>query len=66
MLIEGPQKEYRTWALDSRRWADYRPRLDDIVVATFPKWHDLDTTDPEPVGVSDAGATARDAHLSLD
>lgn len=28
---------YRTWIIDSRRWAHYRPRADDIVIATYPK-----------------------------
>jgi aryl sulfotransferase len=28
---------YRTWILDSRRWSSYRPRPDDIVIATYPK-----------------------------
>lgn len=28
---------YRTWIVDSRRWAHYRPRPDDIVIATYPK-----------------------------
>jgi len=37
MLICPAQREYRTWALDSRRWRDYRPRPDDIVIATYPK-----------------------------
>ena len=37
MLITPAQREYRTWALDSRRWRDYRPRPDDIVIATYPK-----------------------------
>ncbi|MBA3324323.1 MAG: sulfotransferase domain-containing protein [Rhodobacteraceae bacterium] len=30
-------REYRTWAFDSRRWRDYAPRADDIVIATYPK-----------------------------
>lgn len=37
MLIRPSKREYRTWTLDSRRWADYVPRADDIVVATAPK-----------------------------
>ena len=37
MLIQAPQREYRTWVIDSRRWEHYRPRPDDIVIATFPK-----------------------------
>jgi aryl sulfotransferase len=30
-------RDYRTWIIDSRRWAHYRPRGDDIVIATYPK-----------------------------
>jgi aryl sulfotransferase len=37
MLVRPAQREYRTWSLDSRRWADYEPRPDDIVIATAPK-----------------------------
>ena len=37
MLIEPTRREYRTWILDSRRWRHYRPRPDDIVIATYPK-----------------------------
>jgi aryl sulfotransferase len=37
MLIRPAQREYRTWSLDSRRWAGYKPRPDDIVIATAPK-----------------------------
>jgi len=37
MLIRPAQREYRTWALDSRRWTPYEPRSDDIVIATAPK-----------------------------
>ncbi|MBP6014145.1 MAG: sulfotransferase domain-containing protein [Alphaproteobacteria bacterium] len=37
MLIRPARREYRTWTLDSRRWADYKPRPDDIVIATAPK-----------------------------
>jgi aryl sulfotransferase len=36
-LIRAPEREYRTWVVDSRRWRDYRPRPDDIVIATYPK-----------------------------
>lgn len=36
--LERPAlREYRDWACDSRRWAHYRPRAGDIVIATFPK-----------------------------
>ncbi len=37
MLVRAAQREYRTWSLDSRRWANYKPRPDDIVIATAPK-----------------------------
>ena len=37
MLIEAARREYRTWIFDSRRWQHYRPRPDDIVIATYPK-----------------------------
>lgn len=37
MLIRPPEREYRTWVLDSRYWAGYAPRPDDIVIATAPK-----------------------------
>ena len=37
MLIQAAQREYRTWIFDSRRWSHYRPRPDDIVIATYPK-----------------------------
>jgi len=30
-------REIRTWHMDSRRWAGYRPRPGDIVVGTYPK-----------------------------
>ena len=36
-LIKAAEREYRTWILDSRRWQDYRPRPDDIIIATYPK-----------------------------
>lgn len=36
-LIRPATREVRTWAFDSRRWAHYRPRADDIIVATHPK-----------------------------
>lgn len=36
-LLQAPTREYRTWTEDSRRWALYRPRADDIVIATYPK-----------------------------
>jgi aryl sulfotransferase len=37
MLLRAPTKEVRSWTTDSRRWADYRPRPGDIVIATAPK-----------------------------
>ncbi len=37
MLIQTPTRIYRSWVADSRRWAAYRPRNDDIVIATYPK-----------------------------
>ncbi len=37
MLIRPALREYRTWSMDSRRWAGYEPRSDDIVIATAPK-----------------------------
>lgn len=37
MLIRQPTKVVRDWACDSRRWADYKPRAGDIVIATAPK-----------------------------
>ena len=37
MLIQPPTRIYRSWAADSRRWNDYRPRTGDIVIATYPK-----------------------------
>lgn len=37
MFVEPARREYRTWAVDSRRWNNYWPRPDDIVIATYPK-----------------------------
>lgn len=37
MLIRPATREYRTWSVDSRRWAAFSPRPDDIVIATPPK-----------------------------
>ncbi|WP_119302404.1 sulfotransferase domain-containing protein [Dongia deserti] len=37
MLVRPARRDYRTWILDSRRWGQYRPRSDDIVIATYPK-----------------------------
>jgi aryl sulfotransferase len=37
MLVQPAQHTYRTWIIDSRRWQHYRPRPDDIIIATYPK-----------------------------
>ena len=37
MLVRPAQREYRTFTQDSRHWAGYRPRPNDIVIATAPK-----------------------------
>lgn len=37
MPVRSAQQVYRTWIIDSRRWDRYRPRADDIVIATYPK-----------------------------
>lgn len=37
MLVQPALREYRTWIVDSRRWANYRPRTGDVIVATYPK-----------------------------
>ena len=37
MRIRPPEREYRTWAIDSRLWAEYQPRSGDIIIATAPK-----------------------------
>lgn len=36
-MVRGPLIEVRSRVLDSARWRSYRPRSDDIVIATFPK-----------------------------
>ncbi|MEX2130244.1 MAG: sulfotransferase domain-containing protein [Pseudohongiellaceae bacterium] len=36
-LIRGPQIEARSRFFDSARWNDYRPRQDDVIIATYPK-----------------------------
>jgi aryl sulfotransferase len=36
-LIRTASREVRTWAFDSHRWSHWRPRPDDIVIATYPK-----------------------------
>jgi aryl sulfotransferase len=37
MTVQPARLDYRTWITDSRRWEHYRPRFDDIVIATYPK-----------------------------
>jgi aryl sulfotransferase len=37
MQVRAPSRVYRTWGMDSRRWESFRPRRDDIVIATYPK-----------------------------
>jgi aryl sulfotransferase len=37
MPMQPPIREYRTFVADSRRWAGFKPRPDDIVIATYPK-----------------------------
>jgi aryl sulfotransferase len=36
-LLSAPTRETRTMLMDSHRWDDFRPRANDIVVATYPK-----------------------------
>ena len=36
MMPPAP-REYRTWAIDSRRWDSYVPRVDDIIIAAASK-----------------------------
>jgi aryl sulfotransferase len=36
-LIRGPLCDVRSRVFDSARWAGYRPRPDDIIIATYPK-----------------------------
>ncbi len=36
-LLRAPTREYRTSIMDSHRWDGFRPRADDIVVATYGK-----------------------------
>lgn len=36
-VLRAPTREYRTVIVDSRRWADFAAREDDIVIATFAK-----------------------------
>ena len=60
MLVQPAQHTYRTWIIDSRRWQLYRPRSDDIIIATYPKcgttWMQrivsllvLQTSEPQPI-----------------
>jgi aryl sulfotransferase len=37
MNTKTTPREIRTWHMDSRRWAGYRPRPGDVVVGTYPK-----------------------------
>jgi hypothetical protein len=37
-MIQPVAREYRTGALDSRRWGRYVPRPGDTAIATAPKW----------------------------
>lgn len=37
MAYRAPDREVRSWTTDSRRWAGYKPRASDIVIATSPK-----------------------------
>lgn len=36
-LVSEPKYERRSWSHDSRRWSHYRPRPDDIIIATSAK-----------------------------
>jgi aryl sulfotransferase len=36
-LVRAPAREVRSRIFDSARWAVYKPRADDIIVATYPK-----------------------------
>ena len=36
-LVRGPTREVRSRFFDSARWAGYKPRADDIIIATYPK-----------------------------
>lgn len=60
----------RTWHMDSRRWAGYRPRPGDVVIATYPKcgttWMQqivsllvFQTAEPRPVTVLSPWIDAR-------
>jgi aryl sulfotransferase len=58
--VAPAESEYRSWTIDGRRWKNYRPRADDIVIATYPKcgttWMQrivsllvFQTTEPKPI-----------------
>ena len=36
-LLQPPQREYRTFFEDSRRWSVFDPRPGDVVISTYPK-----------------------------
>ena len=36
-LVRGPLREVRSRLFDSARWEGYKPRADDIIIATYPK-----------------------------
>ena len=36
-LLRAPTREYRTISVDSHFWDGFRPRADDIVIATYAK-----------------------------
>jgi aryl sulfotransferase len=36
-LVNAPTRKVRTMIMDSARWADFRPRAGDVIVATYPK-----------------------------
>jgi aryl sulfotransferase len=36
-LLRAPTRETKTPTMDSRRWDGFQPRVDDIIVATYPK-----------------------------
>ena len=60
--VRPASRVYRTWGMDSRRWEGFRPRPDDIVIATYPKcgttWMQrivslLVFQDPDPIRLMD-------------
>ncbi|MFI4936466.1 MAG: sulfotransferase domain-containing protein [Caulobacterales bacterium] len=36
-MLRAPTREYRTAIMDSHRWDAFKPRADDIIIATYPK-----------------------------